>query len=201
MKLLKLYKPAQVLALLLLATFPLWAASPSKVTQPDLLDAEQAFQVSARFLDGNTVELSYRIADGYYMYRNRFKFASEEGKPAWGKAWIPAGKFKQDATFGRVETYRKNVRILLPLAISGGGKAVSGPAKLIVLQVISQGCADAGVCYPPQRHEFRLERGSMATALPFSANGSEFSSAGTQGAASGLAPASGRISDLIKRVP
>lgn len=197
----KLLNPAQVLALLMLVAAPLWAAPARDVVQPELLDVEQAFQVSARFLDANTVELSYRIADGYYMYRARFKFVSEEGQPAPGKARTPAGKFKQDATFGRVETYRKSVRVLLPFAKAGKSTAASGPEKFITLQATSQGCADAGVCYPPQRHQFRLERGSTATVLPLATASSGFSSGSLQGGASGSAPPSGRISDLIKRTP
>lgn len=196
----KLRNAAQVLTLLILVASPGWAATANDAV-PELLEVEQAFQVSARFLDANTVELSYRIADGYYMYRARFKFDSEEGQPALGRARIPAGKFKQDATFGRVETYRKSVRLLLPFAKTGKGNAASGPEKFITLQATSQGCADAGVCYPPQRHQFRLERGSTATVLPLATASSGFSSGSIQGGASGSAPPSGRISDLIKRTP
>lgn len=196
----KLRNAAQVLTLLMLVASPGWATTANDAV-PELLEVEQAFQVSARFLDANTVELSYRIADGYYMYRARFKFDSEEGQPALGRVRIPAGKFKQDATFGRVETYRKSVRLLLPFAKTGKGNAVSESEKFITLQATSQGCADAGVCYPPQRHQFRLERGSTTTVLPLATASSGFSSGGIQGEASGPASPSGRISDLIKRTP
>ena len=196
----KLRNAAQVLTLLVLVASPGWAAPVNDVVQPELLEVEQAFRASARLLDANTVELNYRIADGYYMYRARFKFDSEEGQPALGRARIPAGTFKQDATFGRVETYRKSVRVLLPLANTGKGTARS-PGKFITLQATSQGCADAGVCYPPQRHQFRLERGSSATVLPLATASSGFSSGSIQGEAGGSAPPSGRISELIKRAP
>jgi thiol:disulfide interchange protein DsbD len=199
----KLLEPASILALLLSLSMQVEAApAPVAASPPELLEAEQAFQVSARFLDANTLELSYRIADGYYMYRERFKFATEAGNPAAGKARLPAGKIKQDATFGRVETYRKSVRVLLPLTKMGANGAPVDATQLIALLATSQGCADAGVCYPPQQHQFRLARGSTISVLPLAAGSAGFSLGATQGAVGRLAaPASGKISDLIKRAP
>lgn len=199
----KLLEPASILALLLSLSMRVGAApAPVEASPPELLEAAQAFQVSARFLDANTLELSYRIADGYYMYRQRFKFVTEAGNPVVGKARLPVGKIKQDATFGRVETYRKSVRVLLPLAKMGVDGAPLNTTQLIVLLATSQGCADVGVCYPPQQHQFRLARGSTISVLPLAAGSAGFSSGTAQGAAGRLAvPASGKISDLIKRAP
>lgn len=105
----------------------------------DLLDPEVAFRFSARLKDPRTVEIRYDIAKGYYMYRDNFRFAVE-GALA-GKAVIPAGKKKFDVNFQKtMETHRGAVTILLP---------VSGGAGPVTLKSTSQGCADAGVCYPP----------------------------------------------------
>lgn len=133
-----------------------FAANGLVPTAPELLDVDEAFQVSARMKDAHTIELSYTIVDGYYMYRSRFKFTAENNSVTLKKAIIPAGKVKQDATFGRVETYRKSVRVLLPLANLGTIVPISEDG-FIKIKVTSQGCADAGVCYPPQHHQFVLD--------------------------------------------
>jgi thioredoxin:protein disulfide reductase len=68
-----------------------------------------------------------------------------------------------------------------------------------MLTVTSQGCADAGVCYPPQRHQFSLERGSPATVQPIVAAGTTTFSSGPQPIPAPAVSASGKISDLIRR--
>jgi thiol:disulfide interchange protein DsbD len=102
------------------------------------LAPEQAFRFSARAVDAQTVEAKWQIADGYYMYRDKFKFSLEGG--TLGNAVLPPGKVKEDEIFGKVETYRKEVNILLPVS------AASGP---LTLKAVSQGCWDGGICYPP----------------------------------------------------
>ena len=132
---------------------------------PELLDVDEAFQVSARMKDAHTIELSYTIVDGYYMYRSRFKFTAENNSVTLKKAIIPAGKVKQDATFGWVETYRKSVRVLLPFASLGKIVPIDEDG-FIKIKVTSQGCADAGVCYPPQHHQFVLDPGLRNSVKP-----------------------------------
>jgi len=103
------------------------------------LPAEQAFRASARALDDKTVEVRFKVADGYYLYRHRFQFAAagiEFGEPA-----LPPGKPKKDDAFGEVEIYRKDLVFTLP---------VSAGQPPFDLQLTSQGCADIGICYPPQ---------------------------------------------------
>ena len=105
----------------------------------DLLDADVAFRFSARLKDPHTIEVHYQIAKGYYLYRDNFRF-SVEGAEA-GPAEIPPGKKKYDVNFQKtLETHRDKVTILIPL--KGGSGAVTFKAT-------SQGCADVGVCYPP----------------------------------------------------
>ncbi|MBZ0104714.1 MAG: protein-disulfide reductase DsbD [Sulfuricella denitrificans] len=111
--------------------------------EDDLLEPEQAFRFSARVLDANNIEVRYQIANGYYLYREKFKFSAEPLDVTLGTAQFPAGKIKQDEYFGKVETYRHNILIKLPLTHT------STAAQTFKLKVVSQGCADAGVCYPP----------------------------------------------------
>ena len=106
----------------------------------DFLDPELAFKFSARAIDANTLEARWQIADGYYMYRQKFKFELAGGK--LGNLQYPPAKVKQDDTFGKVEVYRKDVRIVLPIQREPGATAVT-------LTAVSQGCADAGLCYTP----------------------------------------------------
>jgi thiol:disulfide interchange protein DsbD len=107
----------------------------------DLLEPEKAFRMSARALDARTVEVRFAIAEGYYMYRERFRFAIDPGtKAKIGAPQFPPGTRKKDEFFGEVETYRKQVAILLPVEDAEGS---------LRLTVTSQGCADIGVCYIP----------------------------------------------------
>src|SRR3989304_339024 len=81
----------------------------------DLLPPEVAFKFSARALDAGTLEVRYQIVDGYYMYRHRLKSAAEPETVKLGAAQFPKGEIHNDEFFGKVETYRKEVRIRLPL--------------------------------------------------------------------------------------
>ncbi|CAH0200675.1 Thiol:disulfide interchange protein DsbD [Massilia sp. Bi118] len=116
--------------------------------EDDFLPPEQAFRLSARMLDPHTAEVSYAIADGYYMYRERFKFSAAGAK--LGEPQIPPGKVKFDETFNKdVETYHHSVAIRIP--VQGEGP--------FTLNVTGQGCADKGLCYPPQDASVRLVAG------------------------------------------
>jgi thiol:disulfide interchange protein DsbD len=112
----------------------------------ELLEPEKAFRFSARAAAGE-VEVSFAIADGYYMYRDKFRFTAE-GNPAvrLGAAQFPAGARHKDEFFGEVETYRRQVRIRIPA--QGEGR--------FDLKVVSQGCADVGVCYVPMESQASL---------------------------------------------
>jgi thiol:disulfide interchange protein DsbD len=112
-----------------------------------LLEPEKAFRFSAAAVDGG-VEVRFAIADGYYMYRDKFRFAAE-GNPGvrLGNPELPAGARHKDEFFGEVETYRKEVRIRIP--VDGEGR--------FDLKVTSQGCADVGVCYVPMESHASLQ--------------------------------------------
>jgi thioredoxin:protein disulfide reductase len=140
----------------------LFAGSLPAATTDDLLEPEKAFRLSARVLDGRTVEVQFSIADGYYMYRDRFQFAVIGGDAKLGPAEFPPGEIKKDEFFGTVETYRNRLAIRVPL---------EGDAAKLALDVTSQGCADIGVCYPPttQRVELRPTGFSLPDAASSSA--------------------------------
>lgn len=135
----------------LLALFLFAASLPGHAaTEGELLEPEQAFRFSATVADPQTIEVRFSIADGYYMYRDKFKFAIAPASVVLDTPQVPPGKIKQDEFFGRVETFRKDVVIKLPVQ-----RADPAP-QAVTLTVTSQGCADAGVCYTPQEQVARL---------------------------------------------
>jgi thiol:disulfide interchange protein DsbD len=132
----------------------------------DLLEPEKAFRLSARALDPATIEVRFDIAPGYYMYRDKFAFAAEPAGVKLGAPAFPKGETKKDEFFGVMETYRKRVAVTLPVEGVGEGQKLK-------LAVTSQGCADIGVCYPPQVQTVELKlaalsSGGGATAAPVS---------------------------------
>lgn len=151
--------PARLLAaLMLLFAACLLLAAPGRAE--DFLDPAVAFKFAARMEGERTAVVTYTIADGYYMYRERFKFTATGAK--LGEPQIPPGKVKYDQTFEKnVETYHGTVVIRIPVE--------SGTA--FTLNATSQGCADAGLCYPPQEHSAQLAAsGGAAPGLPIGAN-------------------------------
>jgi len=122
-----------------------------------LLEPEQAFRFSARLLADDTVEVNYRIADGYYLYKDRFSFKVEPEAVKLDSLEFPAAQWHEDEFFGRSEIYRREVTIRLHLPSPPSGRAVD-------LLAVSQGCADIGVCYLPTTHRARLKAGSRRPA-------------------------------------
>ena len=121
----------------------------------DLLEPEQAFRFSARAVDDGAVEVRFAIADGYYLYRDRLRF-SAEGNARLGQPALPAGIPHKDEFFGEMPIYRGKLSIRLP--VQGEGR--------FELKVVSQGCADAGVCYVPMESKATLQLAGASAALP-----------------------------------
>jgi thiol:disulfide interchange protein DsbD len=125
--------------------------------EEELLEPEQAFRYSAKLLEAGAVEAHFQIAKGYYLYRDKIKFSADAdiklGAPA-----LPAGKIKQDDNFGKVETYRGDIRVRIPFTYADGA------AKAFKLKATYQGCADLGVCYQPQEGVAQIAAASAAPA-------------------------------------
>jgi thiol:disulfide interchange protein DsbD len=120
-----------------------------------LLDPAVAFKFAASEKPGE-IELHYTIANGYYMYRERFAFAVKKGQATLGAAVLPQGKVKFDDTFQKnVETYRNDLIVRIPVAQAAGPFDFS---------VTSQGCADLGVCYPPIEHVVHVSGAALQAA-------------------------------------
>jgi thiol:disulfide interchange protein DsbD len=122
--------------------------------QDELLEPEKAFRFSARASE-RAVEVEFAIANGYYMYRDKFRF-SAEGNVTLGAPQFPPGARHKDEFFGEVETYRRSVRIVIPAQ-------GEGPFDLTVM---SQGCADIGVCYVPMESRAALQLAAAPAMTP-----------------------------------
>lgn len=142
---------------LLLATLVASWLVPAAWAADAFLEPEKAFRVSARAIDARTVEVRYSVAPGYYLYRDRFAFAARG--VTLGEPQVPSGQVKYDENFQKnVETLRGELRITLPLSAPGNGP--------FTVEATSQGCADAGLCYPPQTTALRIDPATPAAVDP-----------------------------------
>lgn len=111
--------------------------------EEEILDPDAAFILSADVADAKTVVLRWEIADGYYLYRDNFKFAINAAGVTPGVALLPPGKQKLDPDFGNVEVYYHVAEIKLPLI-----RQIADEQE-INLAVTYQGCKEDVICYPP----------------------------------------------------
>jgi len=109
-----------------------------------VLPVEQAFVFEAAALDADTALVRFTIAPGTYLYRDKLKFALAGDAASLGPVQLPAGSVHNDEFFGDTRVFRTVVEINLPVHRFPG-------TDRITLMLSWQGCADIGVCYPPQR--------------------------------------------------
>ncbi|TCT19231.1 protein-disulfide reductase DsbD [Thiobaca trueperi] len=119
--------------------------------QNDFLQPEQAFRVTAKADGPEAVRVSWKIADGYYLYRDKLRFATETAGITIGTPDLPEPEIKQDQFFGEMAVYHHAAEIRLPLTREPGSD------RTLMLDVTAQGCADAGLCYPPQRQTLKVK--------------------------------------------
>lgn len=124
-------------------------AAPFRLGLPgntgEFLDPDVAFVLSATAAGGRRIVVRWTIADGYYLYRDKFKFTVTKGAGIeLESVRIPPGKVKDDPYFGRVEIFHNFVEASIALH-----RPTAKEATTIMLDVGYQGCAEAGLCYPP----------------------------------------------------
>ena len=131
----------------------------TQAQQQDFLDPEKAFVVQAKMIDSGTLRLQFKIANGYYMYKEQFAFKLDTATVKLGQAVLPVGVVKHDPTFDKkMELYFKEADITLPISAWPKEKEASP----FVLTVTGQGCAVAGICYPPMDFVIKM----LATSEP-----------------------------------
>jgi thiol:disulfide interchange protein DsbD len=126
----------------LLLVLSLLAPAAHAVSEADLLPVDQAYALTAVAKSRNRVEFTWKIADGYYLYRHRFAVQPVDSSFKFNPLELPPGDRHRDQFFGDVETYRGSVTAVLTGATASGVDAVTFKVKF-------QGCADVGICYPP----------------------------------------------------
>ena len=143
-----------LLTLCLLLPGATFAASELFASEEEqFLPVEEAFQLTANTNAAGEVELYWTIADGYYLYKDRISVTNTDESSQVGEFTLPAGKEKYDELFGDVEIYRNTTGFAVPVSNS------SGTANITVGY---QGCADAGLCYPPLKENLMLDLPKVA---------------------------------------
>jgi len=138
---------------LLLACFFIFFSVSVISAEKELLKPEQAFKASAGSIAPDLIQLNWDIEEAYYLYKDRFKFSSGTEGIELGEPIFPKGKFKHDEFFGDMEVFYKKVNISIPLIFKPGNAA---DYTQMDIKMVSQGCADAGLCYPPQKETLSI---------------------------------------------
>src|SRR5688572_9046321 len=127
--------------------------------EDQFLPVDQAFIFSAIADGGDAVLLNWQVAPGYYLYRHRISAKTATPGFALGEVVLPDGKKKTDEFFGDVEVYYGALAATLPVTRPEG-------ASTLELAVTYQGCADAGLCYPPVTKTVAIELPPPGTPSP-----------------------------------
>jgi thiol:disulfide interchange protein DsbD len=152
--------------------------------EPEFLHVDEAFVLNAEVGQDGSVLARWEIEDGYYLYRHRFAFSSriDAEHPAtpvtFGEAEIPPGKKKVDEYFGEVEVYYHEAQARVPV-VDGTG--------IVEVGIEYQGCADAGLCYPPETKWVALTVGSSGGSTS-GGNATESAAGASASGTSGIVP-------------
>ena len=134
---------------LCLALLSLSSASARAASEADLLPVDQAYPISIDAVRTDSVRIRWGIADGYYLYKHRTDITSDSTQVVLEPIQLPAGKPYRDEFFGDVETYRKELVTTVRFSAPDG-------TDHLLLRLQYQGCADIGICYPPQNKRLRI---------------------------------------------
>ena len=156
------------------------SAKPTSGSGDDFLPPDQAFRFSASADGAQRVRLSWAITPGYYLYRDRIHISSADPAVQLGDTDFPAGTVKQDDYFGKQVVYHNALIATVPVKRASGA--------VVPLTVTYQGCAEAGLCYPPQTRTVSIQLPSAGGAA--SSGGSAAAASGSARSASADAPAS-----------
>lgn len=119
----------------------------------DFLPVREAFQLSLIDSTPQSIKLRFVATEGYYLYRHRFQFRADPAEIVVGPAQLPKGEQKHDEYFGDVEVYHGILDVELPRS----------DQRAFTLAVTYQGCADKGLCYPPETERLNIDGSGGAT--------------------------------------
>jgi len=142
---------ASLITLLAAIFLQLVAFTCPAMANDDFLDPRDAFVLQLTKLDDHTLQANWKIAAGYHLYKERIQFQTTDKNIQIGDLNLPKGIVKYDQNFQKeVETYEKNLTINLPLPET---------KNAFLLDVHYQGCAEKGLCYPPEVRQFKIAFG------------------------------------------
>ena len=147
----------------------------AKSGDDQFLQPDQAFRFGATADGTDRVRLNWEIADGYYLYRARIKVATSSTAAQLGTTQMPTGQIKNDEYFGRQEIYHHELSALVPVA-----RASAAPLDL-PLEVTYQGCAEAGLCYPPITKNVTVHLSAQAAGAAGVGSGTSLAGTGNSG--------------------
>ncbi|MEB0207172.1 protein-disulfide reductase DsbD [Pseudomonas sp. CCC3.1] len=114
----------------------------------DFLPVREAFKLNLIDTTPETIKLRFVPTEGYYLYKHRFAFKTEPADIALGAAQLPPGEQKHDEYFGDVEVYHGILDVDIPRP--------ANDQRPFTLVVTYQGCADKGLCYPPETERLSI---------------------------------------------
>lgn len=119
-----------------------WWLRGAQSNEGDFLDPDVAYRAGSR-VEGNVLRVRWFIADGYYLYRQKMDIKAESPDLVLGEPSFPRGTIKTDPYLGTQEIFTQQVEATVPFTRMDAG------AHPIQIKVTYQGCAEAGLCYPP----------------------------------------------------
>ncbi len=188
-------------ALALIAGF-LSGPTVAQLGESEFLPPDQAFRVEVAAQGADMIRVDFLVTPGYYLYRHRFNFSLDTaaGTPSatLGAPDIPQGEWKEDEFFGRQQVFQEGVSVSIPVS-----RAPGGAVELPIL-VGLQGCADKGLCYPPEKRRFKVLLPATDSAANADladrsvARASSASAEAQSGGAQGFVSEQDRLAELIR---
>ncbi len=151
----KMFRVAILIFLTIIPVSQLQADLPNN--QSEFLSPQEAFQMTYSFVDEKNITINWKIHPGYYLYMGMFEFESLDTNNNILKVEMPEGKKKTDEFFGEVDVYylTAEAEILFEKSVS----------DTLNIKVKYQGCADAGLCYPPISKNISLKKKTVLNSL------------------------------------
>ena len=133
--------------------------------QPNFLPPDQAFALQITVRDAHTLQASFNVTPGYYLYRDKIKFEAKGGAVKILAVNLPRGEMKQDPSFGNTEVFHRSFQA--EITLDRPGDAAAG----ITLDATYMGCSEEGLCYPPIKKAIALtlpdaKTGQRAPSVP-----------------------------------
>jgi len=127
--------------------------------QPNFLPPDQAFGLQVTVRDARTLQASFNVTPGYYLYRDKIKFEASNGTVKILAVNLPKGEMKQDPSFGSTEVFHKSFQAEVTL------ERPRDAATGITLNATYMGCSEEGLCYPPIKKAIQLDLPDAKTGL------------------------------------